>query len=80
MAKMNTMALLSFIFAFILSPLGVVFGIIALRQIKKTDENGKGFAIAGIVISLLYLIALTLLGLGIGFYQEIPANNFAVST
>lgn len=31
--------------------LGLVFGIIALSQIKQSGERGRGMAIAGIVIS-----------------------------
>jgi hypothetical protein len=31
--------------------LGLVFGFIALNQIKQTGESGRGMAIAGIVIS-----------------------------
>ena len=37
--------------------LGLVFGIIALNQIKQTGQGGRGMAIAGIVISSV-LIAL----------------------
>lgn len=33
--------------------LGFVFGIVGLRQIKRTGEGGRGLAIAGIVISTL---------------------------
>jgi hypothetical protein len=41
-ARTNTMAILSLVFAFILAPLGIVFGAIGLNQIKKTREEGKG--------------------------------------
>ncbi|MGI8750781.1 MAG: DUF4190 domain-containing protein [Acidimicrobiales bacterium] len=46
----NTMAILSLIFAFIFSPLGIVFGIIAKRQIRDTGEDGQGLATAGLVV------------------------------
>lgn len=58
-ARTNTMAILSLVFAFILAPLGVVFGAIALNQIKKTGEEGKGLAVAGLVTSSIF----TLLGI-----------------
>ncbi len=58
-ARTNTMSILSLVFAFILAPLGVVFGAIALNQIKKTGEEGKGLAVAGLVTSSIF----TLLGI-----------------
>ena len=52
-------AILSLIFAFLFWPLGLVFGIIALVQIKKNPAlKGKGLAIAGLVISVLAFIFL----------------------
>ena len=43
--------------------LGVVFGIIALNQIKKSNggQSGRGMAIAGIVIGALTVIGAILL-------------------
>lgn len=35
----------------VLFPLGIIFGHIALSQIARTGEGGKGLAIAGLVIS-----------------------------
>ena len=45
--------------------LGLVFGIIALNQIKGSGQSGRGMAIAGIVISSL-LIALFIVFIIIG--------------
>lgn len=50
----NTMAILSLIFAFVLSPLGLVFGFVAKSQIKRTGESGDGLALAGIIIGGLF--------------------------
>lgn len=52
----NTFCLLGFIFSFVFSILGLVFSIVGLNQIKKTKEDGKGFAIAGIVISAIEIV------------------------
>ena len=49
----NVMAILSLVFAFILSPVGIAFGHIAKRQIRQTGEGGSGLATAGLVISYL---------------------------
>jgi hypothetical protein len=51
----NLLAILSFIFAFVFFPAGLVLGIVALTQIKKTKEKGQGLAIASLVISGLAL-------------------------
>lgn len=47
------MAILSLIFAFLFSPLGIVFGAIAKRQIRNSGEEGAGLATAGLVIGLV---------------------------
>lgn len=49
----NSMAILGFVFAFLFSLLGLIFSIIALRQIKTRNEEGKGLATAGLVISII---------------------------
>ncbi|MDP5228721.1 MULTISPECIES: DUF4190 domain-containing protein [Arthrobacter] len=52
----NVLAILSLIGAFIINIVGVILGIIALVQIKRTGQRGKGLAIAGIVIGALSII------------------------
>lgn len=49
----NTLAIASLVSAFVCMPLGVVFGHISLAQIKRTGEQGRGLAIAGLVIGYL---------------------------
>jgi peptidyl-prolyl cis-trans isomerase B (cyclophilin B) len=56
----NALAIVSLVCAFVFAPLGVLFGHISLSQIKKTGEEGRGLAIAGLVISYL-VMALTIL-------------------
>jgi hypothetical protein len=48
--KTNVSAIAGFILSFLVSVVGVVVSIIALRRIKKTGEKGKGLAIAGVVV------------------------------
>lgn len=50
----NTMAILALVFAFVFWPLGIVFGHLARRQIRRTGEAGAGLATAGLVISYLF--------------------------
>lgn len=40
--------------------LGLVLGVVALVQINRTGQAGRGMAIAGIIISLLWVAALTI--------------------
>lgn len=63
-AQTNSMAIAALVSSLVMSPLGVVFGHISLSQIRRTGEQGKGLAIAGLVIGylgsalmLFYLIA-----------------------
>lgn len=51
-------------------PLGLVFGLVALRQIKKTGQSGKGLAISGLVVNSVTLL-LTLL-----FFVSGAASEF----
>ena len=54
-APTNTMAILSLIFAFVFAPLGLVFGFVAKSQIKTSGESGDGLALAGIIISGVFV-------------------------
>lgn len=53
-----TLSLCSFITVGLTSFWGLIFSIIGLVNSKKYEKSGKGFAIAGIIISLLFLIML----------------------
>jgi hypothetical protein len=46
----NTMAILSLVMAFVFSPAGIVLGVIARKQIKRTGEEGDGLALAGVIV------------------------------
>ena len=57
----NTMALVGFVMSFFHPTMGLIFSIIGLCQIKNTNEPGKGFALAGIIISAVMLLLVILL-------------------
>jgi hypothetical protein len=63
-SKTNTLAIISLVAAFFCSPAGLACGIVALNQMKRTGEGGRGLAIAGIVISGLSLAFGVLVVLG----------------
>jgi hypothetical protein len=52
----NGLAIASLIGAFFLPPLGIIFGVIAKSQIKRTGQSGNGLATAGIVISVASIV------------------------
>ncbi|MBO9046113.1 MULTISPECIES: DUF4190 domain-containing protein [Curtobacterium] len=54
--RFNVMAIVGFVLAFVVNIAGLVVSIIALSQIKKTGERGRGLALAGIIISALSLV------------------------
>lgn len=77
-AKTNTMAILALVGALIMAPVGIILGIISLKQIKQTGEGGRGLAVAGVAVGSVF----TVIG-AIGFLMAIilPAMMLtAVST
>lgn len=65
-SQVNVFAVLSLIFgiAFFI-PFGpilaIVFGFIALSQISKNSEEGKGLAIAGIILGFLWIFVMLMI-------------------
>jgi len=56
--RISGWSILSVVFAFLIPPLGLIFGIVALVKIKKDPVlTGRGLAIFGIIISILWPIA-----------------------
>jgi peptidyl-prolyl cis-trans isomerase B (cyclophilin B) len=51
--KTNGIAIAALISSFFVSVLGIILGFVALNQIKKTGENGRGLALAGIWIGFV---------------------------
>ncbi len=52
----NTLAIVGFILAFFVNLVGVILGFVALSQIKRTGEQGRGLAIAAIIIGLAEIV------------------------
>ena len=52
--RTNPLAIAALVCGLFIGPLGVIFGHIALSQIKRTGDEGKGLAIAGLSIGYLY--------------------------
>ena len=67
----NTLAILSLVMAFVFAPAGLVLGIVARRQIRRTGEDGEGMALAGIVVGgivtalFVFMIALWIIAFSV---------------
>ena len=54
--RTNSMAVAALVCAFLFAPLGIVFGHVSLSQINRTGEQGRGLAIAGLIIGYVLTI------------------------
>lgn len=54
--KTNTLAIIALIMAFVMPLIGIILGIIALGQIKKTGEKGKRLAVVAIVLPIVLFV------------------------
>lgn len=52
--RTNPFAIAAIVSAFVIAPLGIVFGILARNQIKQTGEDGWGLAQAGLIIGSVF--------------------------
>jgi len=59
-ASTNGFAVAALVFGILGGLLGIVFGIIALVQIRRTGQKGTGLAIAGLVLSAVWLLIIVL--------------------
>ena len=50
--RVNVTAVVSLFAAVVLAPVGIVIAAVALRQIKRTGERGRGLALAGLGIGI----------------------------
>lgn len=63
--RTNALAIASLVCGFVFAPLAIVFGHVSLSQIKKSGEDGRGLAIAGLVLGYIVTIG-TILALVAG--------------
>lgn len=74
--RTNVLAILSLIFAFVFSIAGIILGHIALNQIKKTGEQGRGLALTGTILSYVFTgFGLLILIIYIGFIAAIIGSE-----
>lgn len=61
----NSLAVVALVCGILVAPLGILFGHLSLSQIKRTGEEGRGLAIAGLVVGYV-LTALTIVVVVVG--------------
>lgn len=54
--KTNVLAIVGFIFAFLMPIVGLICSIIGKSKVDECGGNGKGLATAGIVISIITIV------------------------
>ena len=57
----NTLAIVGFILAFLVSVAGIIVSAIALGQIKRTGEGGHGLAVGGIIVGIIVTVLYVLI-------------------
>ena len=57
--KTNTMAIVALVSSFFIALAGVICGAIALKQIQRTGESGRGMALAGLWIGIVSMVLTT---------------------
>ncbi|HUR15187.1 MAG TPA: DUF4190 domain-containing protein [Mycobacteriales bacterium] len=73
--KTNTMAIVGFILTLVVCPpIGAVLCFIALGQIKRTGEGGRGLALAGVWIGVA-LLALFVGVIALGVMSEVAYSQ-----
>jgi hypothetical protein len=69
----NSYAIVALVCSLIVAPIGIVFGHLALGQIRRTGEGGRGLAIAGLVIgylaTTLAVVALVSVAVGLSVFR-----------
>lgn len=70
------MLVIFFPLAFILGPLAIIFGIVAMRRVNRGEADNRGQAVAGLVLGLVSLIFAVFLGVRIGTWINDHQSDF----
>lgn len=63
--RLNPLALTAFIVVFFASVVGLVLGYVALNQVERTHEAGRGFALAAVILGWVGTLGFLLLAAGL---------------
>ena len=63
--RLNAMALTAFVVVFFASVVGLVLGYVALHQVERTQEAGRGFALAAVILGWIGTIGVLLIAVAL---------------
>ncbi len=64
--RLSVFAVLALVFSIVIAPVGVIFGHIALSEIRRSGDRGRGLAIAGLVIGYAWTLTIVIIAV-VGF-------------
>ena len=73
--RWNVMAILAIITVWFTVILGLIFGHIALSQIKKSGERGRGLALTAVIVGWLAVVAGALTAMFILIFGGLAISN-----
>jgi eukaryotic-like serine/threonine-protein kinase len=76
--RVNTFATLSLVYAFVFAPAGAILGHLALAQIRRTGQQGRQRALAGLTLSYVF-ITLAVVGLVVWATFAATSSNQAAT-
>ncbi|NMO89281.1 DUF4190 domain-containing protein [Actinomycetospora sp. TBRC 11914] len=74
-APLNTLSWLSVVVAFVASPVAIVLGLVARKQIARTGERGRGLALTGTILGAVF----TAIGIATTVLVLVLATTFSAS-
>jgi hypothetical protein len=74
----NTLAIIALVLGFVVPLGGIICGHIALGQIKRTGEGGRGLALAGLILGYVFtaLLVLYIIGVIVFVLIAIPTAGY----
>ena len=76
----NTLAIIALVLGFVVPLGGIICGHIALGQIKRTGEGGRGLALAGLILGYAFTAILVLYIIGVVIFAIWAASVGGSST
>ncbi|MBF4461638.1 MULTISPECIES: DUF4190 domain-containing protein [unclassified Rathayibacter] len=75
--RYNILAIIGFIASFFVSIVGIVLGFIALSQIKRTGEKGRGLALAAVIIGFAAIVVYILVAVSfLSIAASMPSTSY----
>jgi len=75
----NTLAIVALVLGFVVPLGGIICGHLALGQIKRTGEGGRGLALAGLILGYVFtaIIVLYIIGVIVFVLIAIPTAGYS---